>query len=363
MIEAAQACPVEGDFFPVKAGALERMPTWLICVPLVLQWLCLALRYRSATLPSTANPGITAGGLVGEGKLEYFHGMGALARAATARWCAIAPGVGRLPENIRESMETVGLVFPVIAKPDLGMCGHGVRLTHNASELHHYLAAFPAQHVLVLQEYLPDHGEAGIFYARHPDTAQGSIIGLALRHFPQVRGDGLRTTGQLIRADARARRLLDSTLHELTTDQNSVPLKGKVVRLATIGSTRVGGLYTDGRLHITPQLTLAIDAISQDMPQFYFGRLDVRFSSLRELREGRGFKIMEVNGAGSEAIEAWDPATRLLPALRIIFAKQSLLFAISSAVRAQGHQPISLWRLARLHWMQQRLLNQYPPSN
>ena len=69
----------------VRRSALERMPKWLICVPLALQWLWLAARYRGLTLPSAANPCITAGGLVGEGKLEYFRAMGPLARAATAR--------------------------------------------------------------------------------------------------------------------------------------------------------------------------------------------------------------------------------------------------------------------------------------
>ena len=72
---------------------------------------------------------------------------------------------------------------------------------------------------------------------------------------------------------------------------------------------------------------------------------------------------MEINGAGSEAIEAWDPGTPLLDALRIIFAKQSLLFSIGSAMRKLGHRPVGLRKLARLHFMQQRLLDQYPPSN
>jgi hypothetical protein len=60
---------------PPPRGALERLPKWLICVPLALQWLWLGLRHRSLTLPTAANPRITAGGLVGEGKLEYFAGM------------------------------------------------------------------------------------------------------------------------------------------------------------------------------------------------------------------------------------------------------------------------------------------------
>jgi hypothetical protein len=350
-------------FSPNTNGTLERLPKWLICVPLVFQWLCLSVRHRSGTLPSSANPCITAGGLVGEGKLEYFAGMGPHARAATAPWCALTPGAGRLPGNVLASMQRAGLSFPVVAKPDLGMCGFGVRLIANAEELSSYLAVFPQKQVVVLQKYLPDEGEAGIFYARHPDPAEGKIIGLALRHFPQVTGNGANTVGELIARDSRARRLMDPAHHELRADTAAIPREGEVVRLATVGSTRIGGLYTDGREHITAQLTAAIDAVARDMPQFHFGRFDVRFSSLSNLREGHGFKIMEVNGAGSEAIEAWDPDTGLWPALRIIFAKQRLLFAIGSAMRARGHKPVGLLKLARLHFMQQGLLDQYPPSN
>ena len=40
--------PLHGDEGLAQGrGALERMPKWLICVPLVLQWLWLGLRYRT----------------------------------------------------------------------------------------------------------------------------------------------------------------------------------------------------------------------------------------------------------------------------------------------------------------------------
>jgi hypothetical protein len=104
------------------------------------------------------------------------------------------------------------------------------------------------------------------------------------------------------------------------------------------------------------------DAIAKSLPEFHFGRFDVRFSDLEALRQGR-VRIMEVNGAGSEAIEAWDPAFGLRRAFGIIFAKQRTLFRIAAANRRRGHQPIGLWRLAQLHFMQQRLLDAYPPSN
>ena len=344
-------------------GALERMPKWLICVPLVCQWLWLSLRHGSATLPSSANPAITAGGLVGETKGEYFDCMGPLARAATADYCAVPPALRVSMQQVRHAMARAGLAFPVIAKPDLGMCGFGVRLIADENALAAYVAAFPPAQTVILQTYLPQEGEAGIFYARQPGAARGQIIGIALRYFPRVVGDGASTVARLIAADPRAGRVQGRTDHDFKLDLAWVPHAGQEVRLATIGSTRVGGLYRDGSALVTQALAAVIDTIANDMTQFYFGRFDIRFSDLDALREGRGFKIMEVNGAGSEAIQAWDPAIGWAKAFSIIFSKQRALFAIGAATRRNGPRPIGLRELARLHFMQQRLLNAYPPSN
>lgn len=346
----------------VRRSTLERMPKWLICVPLVLQWLWLSLRHGSATLPSAANPAITSGGLVGETKLEYFHSMGALALAATAAHCAASPALRSSMPAVRTALAREGIRFPLIAKPDLGMCGFGVRLIADEQALAAYFSAFPPTQTLVLQQYLEQEGEAGVFYARHPGETQGRIIGLALRYYPQVTGDGRSTLDQLIEADPRAGRVRLAG-HQLSLDCSRIPPAGETVRLATIGSTRVGGLYRDGSASITPALTAAIDGIARDMKQFHFGRFDLRFADLQALREGRGLRIMEVNGAGSEAIQAWDPELSLPQAFRIIFAKQRTLFGIAAANRRRGHRPIGLWRLAQLHRMQQGLLDTYPPSN
>lgn len=347
----------------VPRSALERLPKWLICVPLTCQWLWLSLRHGSCTLPSVVNPAITAGGLVGEGKLEYFQTMGPVALAATASHCALPPALRESMPAVRQAMARADIDFPLIAKPDLGMCGYGVRLIADEQALGRYFDGFPTREMVVLQQYLPWDGEAGIFYARHPHQRQGRILGLALRHYPSVTGDGVMTIAQLMAADPRAQRLLGRVDHEFSKDTHAVPALGQVVRLATVGSTRVGGLYRDGARWITPALTAAVDNIAQDMTGFYAGRFDVRFASLPELGQGRAFKTMEVNGAGSEAIQAWDPDMPLLRAFRTIFAKQAVLFSIGAANRRRGHRPVGLLLLAQLHWAQLALLKRYPPSN
>ena len=347
----------------LDCSALERMPKWIICIPLTVQWIWLALRYKSLTLPSSANPAITSGGLVGEGKLEYLAAMGPVARASTAAYCPISTNSPLLGIELRQIMRNSGLTFPVIAKPNLGLCGYGVRLLSNRGELQSYLASFPINEMVLLQAYLPAEGEAGIFYARDPETDQGRIIGLTLRYFPRVTGDGHQTIAELINADPRARRLVASRQHTCSLDMSRVPNAGEIIRLSTIGSTRVGGLYRNGAAHITEQLTQAIDAIARDMPNFHFGRFDVRFDSLYDLSAGIGFTIMEVNGAGSEAIQAWDPDIDLATGFRIIFEKQKILFSIGAAMRRIGFYPISFIALMKLYWRQQRLIARYPPSN
>ena len=344
-------------------GRLERLPKWLNLIPMVIQWLWLSLLYRSFALPSAANPSITAGGMVGEGKLEYFAIMGPHARSLTAAYAPIVNrGVPSLAE-IEKHMARLGLSYPVILKPDIGWCGFGVRLVRDREEAAGYLSRYPLGEQIVLQRFLPESGEAGLYYVRHPDAQRGCLRGILLRYFPQVIGDGRRTVAELIEAAPRLKRLGRDGHSDPWRVTDFVPQPGEVVRLSTIGSTRVGGLYRDATAEVTPALSEAIDAVARDMKDLHIARFDVRFDSMAALLDGKGFTIIEVNGAGSEAVHAWDPRYSLSEAYAIVFAKQREIFAIGDAMRRRGHRPISAARLAQLHLRQQRLIGLYPPSN
>ena len=176
-------------------------------------------------------------------------------------------------------------------------------------------------------------------------------------------GDGVSTLAQLIAADPRLQRLVaDPREHVGRYDPELIPAAGTLVRLSLIGSTRVGGRYEDGSAFATAALVAAVEAVARDMPQFHIGRFDVRYRCLKDLREGR-FTIMEVNGAGSEAVHAWDPKYSLRQVYRMVFAKQRVLFALGAFQRARGHRPVGLRVLAKHYLRQQRLIRRYPPSN
>lgn len=347
---------------PVRVGRFEQLPKWLNLVPMVLQWVWLGLRYRSISLPSSANPGITSGGMVGDGKLEYFAAMGPLARAATAEHIGVMNRQGLGSDEVCRDMAAAGLAFPVVAKPDIGWCGYGVRLLADQAGLDQYLQRYPHGETFLLQRYLPEPGEAGLFYMRAPDEACGRLIGILLRQYPGVTGNGVDSIAALIARDPRLQRATANAMHECRYDPRRVPVAGEMVRLSTVASTRVGGCYRDGSELATPALIGRVDAIARDMGLFLVGRFDVRYRSLQALQRGE-FTIMEVNGAGSEAVHAWDPKYAIREVYRIVFAKQRMLFRISDANRRRGHAPVGLRELARLHFRQQRLMRKYPPSN
>lgn len=351
------------DPAPPPAGAFESLPKWLNLVPMVAQWLWLGLRHGSVTLPSCANPGITAGGLVGEGKLEYFACMGPVARAATAAHIGVVNHAGQSVAAALSMLDAAGLSFPLVAKPDLGWCGYGVRRLDSPAELERYLQQFPRDETLLLQRLLPEPGEAGLFYMRDPGAAAGELIGILLRVLPAVRGNGRDSIAQLVAADARLARAARAGAHAFEAAPERVPAAGELVQLSTVASTRAGGAYLDGTHLATPALVAAVDRIARDMgAPFTAGRFDVRYQDTTALQRGE-FTIMEVNGAGSEAVHAWDPKYRIRDVYRIVFAKQRRLFRIGAEQRRRGHRPISIMALARLYWRQQRLIPRYPDSN
>ena len=361
-IEPALATARAAPTGAVPQGRFERLPKALNLVPMVLQWCWLGLRYRSFTLPSAANPGITSGGLVGEGKLEYFAAMGPLAQAATATHIGVRNDARLDAPSVQARMQAGGIQFPVVAKPDLGWCGYGVRRLDDANELATYLREFPRGESFLLQRYLPERGEAGLFYMRAPDEAKGRLIGILLRDFPAVTGNGRDSLAALLAADPRLHRSMGKPGHQWRHDPTRIPAAGESVRLSTVASTRVGGCYRDGSELATPALLDRLDAIARDMGDFLVGRFDVRFEDVAALQRGQ-FTIMEVNGAGSEAVHAWDPKYSIREVYAIVFAKQRRLFAIADAQRRRGVRPIGLLALARLWWKQQRLMGAYPPSN
>jgi hypothetical protein len=107
-------------------------------------------------------------------------------------------------------------------------------------------------------------------------------------------------------------------------------------------------------------MTDAFDRIAKDVKEFYFGRFDVRFSSIDDLQKGQGFKIVEINGAGAEATHIWDRKTTLPEAYGALMQQYSAMWEIGAENAKRGYKPASIPDLWAAYRHEANLWAEYP---
>ena len=350
----------------------ERIPNGLFYIPIGVRWIALSIRYGNFTLPTIANPLIETGGFWGESKSSILEDVG----KDQQQWMANYFAFDRTNQLAEIDLEEVlikmtdnNLAFPIVVKPDIGWQGFGVRKIDNEKELSGYLSAYPHNVRLLIQQLIPYDGEAGVFYARMPNESHGSVFSLTLRYFPHIIGDGISTLRKLIQENPRTGFKSnyyfgkDPAHVGLSKEKlEQIPLAGEMVRLAFIGSIRIGGIYRDARHLITPELSERFDEIARSIPEFYYGRFDIRFKSTELLKEAKDFSIIEINGAGSEPIHAWDPEISFFNLYGELFKTQRLLFKIAAENRKRGFKPDGFIKFLKAAKRQNQLIKRYPPA-
>lgn len=342
----------------------EFWPAKLFYFPVFFYVLYLMIRYRSITLPSLANPSFPAGGFCGESKSHILallvdHARDHVADFVTLTRCS-HESVTHAVERAQALLAQSGMGLPVVAKPDLGCRGAGVRLVRDADDLVDYITQFPVDEKMVLQRYVDYEGEAGVFYIRDPETDTSRIFSLTLKYFPYVTGDGMSTLRQLVLADPRAGRVPHLYLKRLEGHLDWVPPAGLTVRIAFSGSHSKGAIFRDGTAMVTQELHDKIDDIARKIPGFYFGRFDIRFESFSLFQKGKNFTIVELNGAGAEATHVWDRNITLWTAWKTLMAQYKWTFVIGDYNRRMGYKPIKIVDFYTMYAREKNLISQYP---
>ncbi|MBW4023139.1 MAG: D-alanine--D-alanine ligase [Proteobacteria bacterium] len=344
----------------------EFWPGWIAYAPIALQWIGLGIRYGNPILATAANPRIEAGGLCGESKQSILDQIAGPARDWIAPYTVAATGAFAESDDLsiaEAAMAASGLSFPLVVKPDIGCNGTGVCLVDNRADLARYLAAFPRLTRFMLQALIPHEAEAGIFYIRRPGEKTGTITSVTLKSSPVVVGDGRSNLRQLIMAEPRCAQVPHLYLPRLAARLHEVPATGERVKLVFVGNHCKGSTFRNGAKLVTPELSARIEMIARAIPDFHFGRFDIRYESPGALRAGEGFSIIEINGVGSEATHIWDPQTTLTEAYRAQFFHYRAAFQIAAANRALGHRPTDFFTLFRMWRQQKRLLAAYPVND
>lgn len=300
----------------------EFWPAWLFYAPVIPYYIFLSLKYRSALIPFYVNPHLRNGGLIGESKWDFIKHLDPQDSRTLA---AFLMPVGTDFLSAREMLEANHFTYPFILKPDVGQRGYGVRIIRDDFDLTEYLLL--ADFDLVAQRLSALSLEAGLFYVRHPLKSKGQIFSITDKKFPVVLGDGARPLGRLILNDSRARIIAPTYFARFKGRLDEVPESGKKVALSECGNHCQGAIFLNGERLRTEALLKSVEQVVGSLPDFYFGRLDVRYADEQSLMGGH-FEIVEINGAGSEATHIWDAKTSLIEAYKTLFQQWNMLFAI-----------------------------------
>ena len=306
----------------------EFWPAALFYLPIVPFYIYLSIRYRSLFMPFYASPHLKHGGLIGESKWDLLQHL-PTNDASTLKTYKVSKDLDF--QGARQLLETWPLDYPFIMKPDVGQRGFGVRIIRNDFDLTEYLLLSDFERII--QKLSPLPCEAGIFYVREPSENWGRIFSVTDKKFPFVIGDGITKLGDLILNDPRAQIIAPVYFERLQDRLDSVPENNQTVFISECGNHCQGAIFLNGNHLISKEMTHEIDRIAQQIPDFYFGRFDIRYKDIESLQLGKNFEIVEINGSGSEATHIWDANTKLFDAYKTLFAQWQLLFKIGDQVR------------------------------
>lgn len=341
----------------------EFWPGWKFYTPLFFYGLYLSLRYSGMTLPSVANPEFDNGGMVGESKVGILD---LIASGKSKKFVAAYVSIknnkssNEVYDQALQEMKGNNVKFPVVAKPNNGCRGMGVQPIYDESYLKPYIEQYPQDEIFILQELVDYEGEAGVFYVRQPDEEEGQIISLTLKYFPYVIGDGKSTLKELIENDERAGILSHIYLPRHEHRWDMVLPKGQAFRIAFTGSHSRGTIFKNGNQYITEKMRKRFDKITKEIPEFYFGRIDIRFKSMEDLETGDNMRILEINGATGEVTHVWDSKNTLWSAYKDLAHQYKLLYQIGAKNKKRGFKPDSLLYLLKEFAAYKKLAAKYP---
>jgi len=305
----------------------EYWPFQVLYVPIYFLWAYYAIKARSVFFFNASNPKIKNGGFLMESKKQIYDLLPKM----------YYPKTILIKENtdLKEIVATViekQIYFPLIAKPDIGLRGSGVKKIKTVSELKEY--AEKANFDFLIQNLIPFKNEVGIFYVRHPLQKSGEITGIVSKEFLIVIGDGKSTIENLIRQTPRFELQFDVLKEEYGEQLQQILPKGETRNLVPFGNHARGAKFLDGSDWITPKLTKTINDIAVQIPEFYFGRFDIMYNTFEELERGENFQIVELNGAASEPTHIYDPKHSVWFAWKELARHITYMYEIS----AQNHK-------------------------
>ncbi len=320
--------------FWVRLTQWEYWPFEFFYTPVFFYFLWLSIKQRSIFFFTSSNPSIDCGGMFGEKKTDIYS---LIPKNYIPNTFLIGVGDGGAA---LEAARTLG--YPLIAKPNIGERGVWIKKIEREEELLKYVQLCKVE--FLLQELVEYPLELGVFYVRYPSDDQGKITSIVRKDFLSVVGNGTQTIRELLLRMDRAVMTVDFDSDFLQEVGDRVPGIGEKVIVEPIGNHSRGTQFLNDNDKINPQLSEAIDRLAKEIPDFFYGRFDLKCQSYEKLAKLEAFTILELNGAGAEPAHVYQPGYPIWKAYRDILWHFRVLAEISAENRKRGH---AYWTLKK----------------
>ncbi|MEZ4952655.1 MAG: D-alanine--D-alanine ligase [Saprospiraceae bacterium] len=326
---------IKSSTFYIKLTNWEYWPMYVANFPLLMTWLWFALRARKLFFFSAVNPVIETGGMWGESKYNILKRIPA---SHLPKTIFVKKGQGF--SWIKNKITELNLIYPIIAKPNIGERGTLVVKIKNEEALFNYFNKNKID--FIIQEFISFPVELAVMHHRMPGEKKGAVTSICIKETLKVIGDGQSTVRQLMEQKERAKLQIERFEIESPEILKIVPKPQETLELEPIGNHCRGTMFLNGNHHIDDQLTAAFNEVASQMDDIYYGRFDLKCASIEDLKNGKGFKIMEYNGIGAEPAHIYDPAYPFLKKYRDIFNHWKIIYKIYKIQKKKGVKAMSV---------------------
>jgi hypothetical protein len=308
----------------------ELWPFAVIYFPISFVWVWYMIRSKAFWFFTSSNPTIAFGGFEGEGKKEMYD---QLPPHTVPRTIYILHDLSF--DDVKQKLALAGFSYPFIVKPDVGMKGILFRKIDTEEQLRKYHERIPVEYIV--QDLIELPVEVSVFYYRHPSSSIGTVSGFIEKELLHVIGNGVHTLKELIENHPRARLRMLEMEHRHSHRFNRVIEKDHIFYLSYAGNHNRGAQFTNLHMEIDEPLRKVFDELSLYSKHFYYGRYDIKTTSLEDLKAGRNFLILEYNGCGAEPNHIYDCNMKLTDAYREILKHWKALYEISKYNHQNGY--------------------------
>lgn len=322
-----------------KISNWELWPFKVIYAPLGIVWLYYALKARSFWFFSNVNPTLEFSGFEGETKKEMYEQLPKSFYPTTIHIKAGTDFHLLLSELMKNNIQ-----YPFIVKPEIGMQGILVRKIDKEKELFDYNQHIPVDYMI--QEYIDLPLEFSVFHIRYPGKTKGKVTGFILKEYMFVEGNGEATLLQLIQRHPKAQYQLEEVGRKHAGNLNKIIPRGEKYILSIAGNHNRGARFINLYKQIDDRLCRVFDEISNAAGEFYYGRYDLKCTSIHDLKAGKNIAILEFNGAGAEPNHIYDCGMSYARALKEIIRHWNDLYEIGRINKQRG---IPYWSFMKGH--------------